>query len=341
MTKKLALIALCAAPLFCVARASAQAAPPPDTEAAAGFPAGTWTIQDENASISTQSLTDRYYVNGLHIGWTSHEGALPDAVANVGHAILGEGTQRISVSLTQDIFTPAATQAINPPANDEPYAGSLLGTFELIQDTANTRTVLGADAGVVGRDAGAEVVQNGFHSIIGQSGTHGWAYQLPSEPAFDILASRTWRIGLAHFGNGLEVDALPQLSGMLGTTRIYAEPAVTFRIGEGLNSDFGSPLLRPGPSGSDAYRQTRPVVWYIFGGVAGQLVAHDEYLQGTDFQTSRSVDPYRAVGQLDAGFAVIWHGVRFSYTQVFQTRRYVGQIGSIHEYGSLAVSVKF
>jgi hypothetical protein len=340
MTKSLALIALCAAPLLGIAQAQAQSTTT-TSASGAGFPSGTWTIQDENASISTQSLTDRYYVNGLHIGWTSHEGALPDAVANFGHDLLGAGDQRISISLTQKIFTPAATQAINPPVNDEPYAGSLLGTFELIQDTHNSRTVLGFDAGVVGRDAGAEIVQNGFHAIIGQSGTHGWAYQLPSEPAFDVLASRTWRVGVAQFGNGLEVDALPQLSGMVGTTEAYLEPAVSFRIGEGLNSDFGAPLLRPGPSGSDAYRQTRPLVWYVFGGVAGKLVGHDEFLSGADFQSSRAVNPTHAVGQLDAGVAIIWHGVRLSYTQVFQTRRYVGQIGGIHEYGSLAVSAKF
>jgi lipid A 3-O-deacylase len=334
MIKRLSLIALCAAPLAGMAQAHAQTAAP-------AFPSGTWTIQDENASISTQSLTDRYYVNGLHIGWTSHEGAVPDAIANFGHALLGAGDQRISVSLTQKIFTPDATAAIDPPVNDEPYAGALLGTFALIQDTANSRTVVGFDAGVVGRDAGAELVQNGFHAVIGQHGTHGWAYQLPSEPAFDVLASRTWRVGVAKFGNGLEVDALPQLAGMVGTTEAYIEPAVSLRIGEGLNSDYGAPLLSPGPSGSDAYRQTRPFVWYVFGGVAGQFVGHDEFLSGADFESSRAVNPTHAVGQLDAGVAIIWHGVRFSYTQVVQTRRYVGQIGGIHEYGSLAVSAKF
>ncbi len=308
----------------------------PDTESS-----GIWSIQDENASITTQKLTDRYYVNGFHIGWTSPEGEVPAPLAGLGHAVWGDGTQRISISLTQKIFTPADTGAINPPLNDEPYAGYLAATLGLIQDTANTRSVLAASIGVVGRDAGAEIVQNGFHSVIGQHGTHGWAYQLPSEPAFDLLASRTWRVPVAQFGDGLAVDALPQLSGMAGTTEIYAQPAVNFRIGEGLDSDFGAPLLRPGPSGSNAYRPTRPFVWYLFAGAAGKFVGHDEFLQGADFQASRSVDPYRAVGQLDVGVAIIWHGVRLSYTQVFQTRRFHGEVGGVHEYGSLALSARF
>jgi lipid A 3-O-deacylase len=334
MIHRLAVFAACCA-LAAPVAAHAQSAPPP-----AGESSGIWSIQDENASITTQSLTDRYYVNGFHIGWTSPAGTVPDALAGFGHAIWGDGSQRISISLTQKIYTPGDTAAINPPLNDEPYAGYLAASFGLIQDTTTTRSVLAFSAGVVGRGAGAEIVQNGFHTVIGQHGTHGWAYQLPSEPAFDFLLSRTWRVPVATFG-GLAVDALPQLSGMAGTTEIYLQPAVNFRIGEGLDSDFGAPLLRPGPSGSNAYRPTRPFVWYLFAGAGGKFVGHDEFLQGSDFRTSRSVDPYRTVGQFDAGLAIIWHGVRISYTQVFQTKRFHGEVGGIHEYGSLNLAARF
>ena len=337
MSYLLAAIAVCcAAALPCLARADGMQPDMPASTASAGI----WSIQDENASISTQTPTDRNYVNGLRIGWTSPTGAVPAALADFGHAVWGDGTQRISIGVEQKIFTPQNTSAIDPPLYDEPYAGYLAATLGLIQDTPTTRSVLAVSAGVVGRDAGAEIVQNGFHSIIGQSGTHGWAYQLPSEPAFDVLASRTWRVPLAG-GDGLAVDALPQLSGMIGTTEDYIEPAINFRIGEGLDSDFGAPLLRPGPSGSNAYDPTRPFVWYLFAGIAGKLVGHDEFLSGLDFQDSRSVDPYRGVGQFQAGVAVIWHGVRISYTQVFQTRRFHGEVGGLHEYGSLALSARF
>lgn len=333
MSKSLALIAFGAASLAGFAPALAQSGQ--------GFPSGIWTIQGENASISTQSLTDRYYVNGIHIGWTSNPGDVPRAIAGLGHAVWGNGTQRISIGLIQQIFTPADTTAINPPTNDEPYAGYLAVNLDLIQDTANTRSVLGANIGVIGRDAGAEIVQNDFHSVIGQKGTHGWAYQLPSEPALDFLASRIWRVRLATFGNGLEADALPQISGMVGLTQDYVEPAIGFRIGEGLDSDFGPSLLAPAPSGADAFQATRPVVWYVFGSAASQFVGHDEFLQGADFQSSRGVEPNRVVGTFELGAAVIWRGVRFSYTQVFQTNRFHGEQGSIHEYGSFAVSAAF
>ncbi len=302
---------------------------------------GIWTIQDENASVSTSQPTDRYYVNGFHLGWTSPEGKVPDFLADFGHAVWGDGTQRISIGITQQLYTPDDTSLINPNPKDEPYAGYLVATVNLIQDTDNTRSVLGLDAGVIGRDAGGEIVQNGFHSIIGQKGTHGWAYQLPSEPAIDFLVSRTWRLPIVHFSNGMEADALPQISGMGGLTQDYVQPAVGFRFGQGLNSDFGPPLLATSSSGSDAYKATRPLVWYVFGSAAAKIVGHDEILQGSDFQTSRGVDPYRVVGTFEAGATVIWRGVRFSYIQVFQTNRFYGQRGSLHGYGSLSAGFTF
>jgi hypothetical protein len=82
-------------------------------------------------------------------------------------------------------------------------------------------------------------------------------------------------------------------------------------------------------------------VWYVFGSAAAKVVGHDETLQGSDFQTSRSVDPYRVVGTFEAGATVIWRGVRFSYTQVFQTNRFYGQRGSLHGFGSLSAAFTF
>lgn len=303
---------------------------------------GIWTIQDENASISTSQPTDRYYVNGFNLSWTSPQGDVPGFAADLGNAVWGDGTQRINIGIIQQLYTPNDTAAENPPVNDEPYAGYLAATLSVIQDTDNTRSVLGANIGVIGRDAGGELVQNDFHSIIGQKGTHGWAYQLPSEPALDFLAARIWRVPLVTFGNGLETDALPQLSGMAGLTQDYVQPALGFRLGEGLDSDFGPPLLTPSsPSGTDAYAATQPLVWYVFGSAAAKFVGHDETLQGADFQSSRGVDPFRVVGTFEAGATVIWHGVRLTYTQVFQTDRFYGETGKIHEFGSFSAGFAF
>lgn len=305
-----------------------------------GASSSIWTLQDENSSISSTYPHDRYYVNGIHVGWTGPEGAVPAPVSDLGHALFGDGTQRVSLGLTQQLYTPFDTDSDNPPTDDEPYAGYLALNLALIQDGANTRSVLGANLGVIGKDAGGEIVQNGFHAIIGQSGTHGWGYQLPSEPAVDFLGARIWRLPTGSLF-GLETDVLPQISGQAGLTADYVQPAVGFRIGSGLASDYGPPLLSPSPSGADAYTVVQPFAWYIFGSTAAKFVAWDEVLQGSDFQSSRGVPVTRVVGTFEVGGAIIWRGLRFSYTQVFQTSRFHNENGNIHEFGSLAVSGTF
>src|SRR6195952_3949592 len=73
-----------------------------------------WTLQDENASLSAGKLTDRFYVNGLRLGWTSPTTMVPDVLADLGHTLWGSGQQRIAVDLDQQIYTPSGTTANVP-----------------------------------------------------------------------------------------------------------------------------------------------------------------------------------------------------------------------------------
>jgi hypothetical protein len=59
---------------------AARAARPAD-------PSSIWTLQDENASISAAKLTDRYYVNGLSLGWTSPTDQVARLMAALGNAL--------------------------------------------------------------------------------------------------------------------------------------------------------------------------------------------------------------------------------------------------------------
>jgi len=308
--------------------------PPPD-------PAAIWTLQDENASISSSGLTDRYYVNGLRLGWASPENHVPDAANSVADALWGGGgTVRLSFDLSQDIYTPADTSAATPPPGDRPYAGVLLGTLGVLRDTPDSRSLFALSLGVVGPDALAEQLQNGFHDVIGQGHTEGWKDQLRNEPLGEFTSARTWRLGMASFA-GLETDALPDLAIGLGNERIYAQSGVVVRLGQGLGSDFGAARVAPGMSGGDAYTPTRPFVWYVFGGADGQVVGHDITLNGTEFQSSANVAPRPLVGEFEAGLGMIAFGARLTFTQVFQTQEFAHQKGGLHQFGSLALSMRF
>ena len=147
---------------------TAQAAPPED-------PHGIATLQVENDAVSTlRGTSDQYYTSGLRAGYTTGTTGLPDWLNRAGNAVWGDGVQRVSIDLSQSIFTPRNTQ-INPPdPKDRPYAGYLRVSAMVLHDDDNSRGVLGVSLGIVGPAALGRQVQNGFHNLIGDTPNKGW-----------------------------------------------------------------------------------------------------------------------------------------------------------------------
>lgn len=333
---RIACIAVLAAPVA-VAGLAAPAAAQPRQD-----PDGIVTFQVENDALSTQrGTTDRYYTNGVRLGYTSPTTRVPEVLSNFGRAVWGDGVQRVSLDIAQSVFTPANTQIEQPNPRDRPYAGYLSAGLSLIHDTSNARSVLGLRLGVVGPSALGRVVQNGYHSIVGDNPNRGWSSQLQDEPAIELLAERVYRLPIAKAGP-IEFDALPALTVGVGTVRDYVQAGVRVRVGQGLDSDFGASRIRPGRSGSDAYTATRPIAWYVFAGADGQAVGRDVFLDGSTFRDrspSVSKKPFQA--EFQAGVAVMAYGLRVSYTQTWRTEEFRGQRGGLFNFGSLAVSAKF
>jgi hypothetical protein len=298
------------------------------------------TLQGENASISAGKPTDRLYTNGLRLEWTSSVGQVPGFLASLGHSLWGAGEQRVGIGLSQQMYTPIDTTAVPADPRDRPYAGYLTTNVSLLSDTPSHRSVLTLSLGVVGPASGAEDLQNGFHDLIGQSHAHGWGSQIGNTAAIELLHERTWRVPMGTVG-GMETDVLPALTVGVGDVRDYAQVGVTVRIGQGLNSDFGVPRIRPGLSGADAYKATRPFVWYVFAGVDGQAVGYDLLLQASPFRGGPHVDPVWDVGEVQGGLAVIAYGVRLTFAYVAQTQEFHGQSGGLHQFGSASLGVRF
>jgi lipid A 3-O-deacylase len=77
-------------------------------------PAMIITLQGENASITASpNVTDRFYTNGLRLGWTSPTGQVPDFLATLGRTLWDTGLQRISIDLSQQIYTPVISRPIS------------------------------------------------------------------------------------------------------------------------------------------------------------------------------------------------------------------------------------
>jgi hypothetical protein len=320
--------------LFLMLNTAQAAAPAPD-------PDSIITLQIENDAFSIPS-TDRYYTSGESLGYVLPTGVLPNFIADLGHGLFGGGAQRLAFNLQQVIYTPADTQLYDPDPHDRPYAGQLTLHTTLIQDTDWTRSLAQVSLGVVGPAGLGQSVQNGFHAIIGDNSNKGWNYQLHNEPTLDFFGGRIWRFDVGSPGNGVGFQLLPQVTGQLGNSEIYAQGGVIARFGSGLDSDFGPAVIQPAMSGTDAYTPTQPFVWYVFGGAMGRIVAHSLLVQGNDFQSSRGVPLTPMQADLEVGAAIIVYGLRVSATEVFETPEFHNQAPpAFFQYGSVAISARF
>lgn len=310
------------------------APPPPD-------PAGTLSFAIENDMLGG---TDRYYTNGMQITWRSPSADLPSPLAWLDRQLAflqGPGTLRWGFAIGHSIFTPEDTQRRNPDPTDRPYAGYLYGAISLTRVTATSLSLLEVQAGLVGPSAGGKFVQNGWHSVIGVSPARGWDYQLDDEPVVALILERKWRVPLAG-DERLGLELLPSVSGSLGNLQTYAGAGGVLRVGRNLAADFGPPRIRPALAGSAFFQpQGDGFGWYVFGGAEGRVVARDIFLDGNTWAQSRSVDARPFVADLQAGVAVMWHGVRIAYTQVWRTEEFYGQRGGMQQFGSLSVSFRF
>ncbi len=335
--------------------------PPPRASASEDEQRSIYTFQVENDVFSRLNRSDRDYTNGLRVGWLSP--ALtemqPGLVAATtvptffGEAPASSVIRRVAVSFGQNIYTPEDTYATQPIYNDRPYAAWLYGSFAL-QNTykrpdRKTGTdepvrldTLQLDIGVIGPMAGGAFVQNNWHTLIGVAPTYGWANQLHNELTLGLAFERRWRTGRSILIEDpkLEVDFIPRLGAALGNVATYASVGGTGRIGKNLRDDFGPTRARPALPGSEAFIGDGSFGWYLFGGIDVQAVARNIFLDGNTDGQSLSVGHRPFVGEAQVGVAVLYGGVRFTYTQVLRTPEFYQQ-DRFTQFGAVNITFRY
>ena len=316
--------------------ARAQELPPAD-------PRIVLNLITENDSYGLDG-TDRWYTNGLRLGWQSGEDALPGPVAWLDQRLadlFGPARTRWGLAVSQSIFTPVNKQLSTPDPRDRPYAGLLYAEIGLNRRTADRLDRFALQVGLVGPSALGRQAQDFVHSILGASQPRGWGAQLPDEPQVNLLWDRTWRMPLPVPGmtEAPGFDLLPNLALALGTGQIHAGAGARLRFGQGLSEDFGPPRIRPAlaPAPAPAGEEFG---WYVFAGANGRVVGRDVTLNGTLWRSSPSVDPRHLVGELELGAAAFWRGIRLSFTHVWRSKEFVAQTAPFR-FGSISVSVAF
>ena len=343
--------------------AAAQTAPtaPPKTSATDDERRSIYTFQIENDVFNRVAKSDRDYTSGIRIGWLSPAMTemSPGLVAlTTVPTFFGEGPtnsviRRFAVSVGQNLYTPEDTFTSLPIYNDRPYAAWLYASFALqytykradpktAQDEPVRLDTLQLDIGVVGPAAGGEFVQNNWHTLIGVAPSYGWANQLHNEPTIGLSFERRWRTGRTVFIEDpkLEFDFIPRIGASLGNVATYASAGGTVRIGKNLRDDFGPTRARPALPGSEAFIGDGEFGWYLFAGLDGQAVARNIFLDGNTDGNSLRVSHRPFVAEAQIGFAILYGGVRFTYTQVLRSPEFFER-ERFTQFGSLNVTFRY
>jgi len=287
--------------------------------------------------------SDNNYTNGVRISYFSPENDVPSLLSGAANLLPfypEQGRSRWGLALGQNMYTPNNITLKNPPLDDEPYAGWLYGTATLVTDTGKTLDTFQATVGMVGPASGAHQTQSFIHHMIGSPQPQGWKYQLHNEPGLVLTYEKKWRNLYEVSPKGLGFDLSPGVGANVGNVFTNAGLSLVARFGEDLPSDYGPPLIEPSLGGSDFFEPTKRFGWYVFGGVEGDAVARNIFLDGNTFEDSRSVDKKPFIGGAQAGIALTFPSTRIAYTQVFRTKEFDTQRHP-NQYGAVTVSFRF
>lgn len=271
--------------------------------------------------------SDDNYSNGLRLSYVYAEDQVPNWVPtltdwseDLRREFRKSSNTNFGISLGHQIFTPKDTQTETLITDDRPYAGWLYFGFMASYQTASHSHSLELDLGVVGPAAMGEQVQNNFHSLIDVEKAKGWNNQLDNEPTVQVSYQQRLRFIKAEFHDSRVADLIPYFGGAVGNVLIGAHVGSLLRVGFNIPDDFGP--TRPSSTDGDPAFIPRSDIsaqkWggYLYGGLRGNLVAHNIFLDGSIFQHSHHVTKYPVnaetefgVGGRYGGWSVVWRYV--------------------------------
>lgn len=301
---------------------------------------GTLTLALENDLFAADS--DHHYTHGTEIAYVSdtYMPSWMDSILGILPFHQKGNDARISWSLGQQMYTPGDLDSTALIVDDRPYAGWTYTSFGVLSESSQHSNrhvdILELIVGIVGPNSGAEKTQRAFHKIFDSDRPRGWDNQLDNEITADVRYQRKWAWPLVDN----RIDVLPFGSFTLGSSQRRASAGFTFRMGSGLNADYGPPLIHPKEGSSSYFNASQTFYWYLFIGAQGEFVDYNIFLDGNRDGDSHSVDREEWVGNIQVGAVLGAGNWRLSLTNLFQSREFETQ-DDTDEYGSIAVSYRF
>jgi len=329
--------------------------------------------------------SDRYYTNAVRLeinhdrdyvpGWAEKVG-LKDEDSGIFPLVGPDYTSaRVGYWLAHYMYTSSDRDVVNPPLDDRPYFGWLVGGVTLERtNKADYGERLSVGVGVSGPSAKGDQLQSWVHEQRDISKPAGWDTQAGDEVTFDVSYTQTRKMTLwgkwdkQVDANGVAIprdgenkfwghfttkdkdylEFLPRVGLDVGTTFIQAHIGGQLRLGFDLPRDFGPSPIYPAAE-PDAAEPAKPRQrgingWnaYLLVDVDGRLVGRNASLDGPAYRGGgREVDKEPWVTEYRYG-AVVTFPCGISTTYIFTTRdhEFEGQKFD-QSYGSVQVSWDF
>jgi hypothetical protein len=318
----------------------------------------TLTLYLENDAFALGN-NDRYYTHGMKISWISRDLSHYRDIVNAPswmHQFIEripvindpERRRTVSVSLGQNIYTPADQRRSDLILDDRPYAGITYLGLGLHSKSRRLMDTIEVDLGIVGRHSYAEDCQKEIHSRIGSGDPKGWKNQLHDEPVLNIYIERKWKALQTGNSEGIGFDCIPHIGFAVGNAYTGINLGGQVRFGWNIPNDFGTYLIRPGSDSNapvdDAdprfLRPFRRFGIHLFFAVDGNAVARNIFLDGNTFRDSHSVSKKPFIADLIGGIGMIIHRFKITYSYVHRTKEFDTQRDE-QNFGAISVSFTF
>jgi hypothetical protein len=238
--------------------------------------------------------TDRHFTNGMALSWiddavgnndnnnsNSYSRFMLDAITKLP-LVEAKSTKKYNagISISQMAITPTDTSIPTPQYDDIPYAGYLAASFYIFQWDNTSFDEFRIDLGVVGDEAGAEFVQNGFHRAIGNSEAMGWDTQLGTEYIFNTLfrhGAISWHVKNLY---SLDMDWFNQGGFQVGNFLTDLFAGTIFRVGQNYIKNFNVhyPYLREESSMLSLQNKHKGFGWSFSAGANAQMMLYSYIL---------------------------------------------------------------
>jgi len=279
--------------------------------------------QQLELSISNDKIADKdyYYTNGVYISYKR-------VVENNFLSSNKEDKLQYALTIGNEIYTPKNISSSNVRDFDRPYAGWLLGKYELMSINEKNIYIIALETGITGRESFSGRLQTWYHNFFGIDSSPTWTEEIAFKVLFNLKAAYifNWELNTKNVLNY-------GITGSLGTKDNFLENDIRYVFGK------FNPLKNTSRIGAIGATNSKEFYGYI--SIAHRYVAHNALIQGSLFRDevlfTTSIENHLL--KLEIGSAIKVKRNIFRIAFIYNSRE--TPLAASHSYGTITYGINF